>query len=237
MICRNPGSLKRHISSKHASVVIAPSESSHSKDAQQSKSLPVLTSSTGFPCSVCYKTLKSQKNLDAHLLKVHVSTTSVNCSKTADADVSESGYDGSTATKFQCDICKKVLASQKNLEKHVNRVHAATSDADSVPGQECLPPRSSRQDDPGSVTPPPAVSSQAESSPPLLTSSTTSQPLDSMNGPRKSCDICGKILANGRNLQNHLKKMHGQDDAPTGARVPRRRSLSSHKNRASARKK
>ena len=224
MVCRNPGSLKRHISSKHASsasVVIAPSESSHSKDAQKSKSLPVLTSSRGFPCSICSKTLKSQKNLDAHLLKVHVSTDSVNSSTnpltevhgSISADVPKSG---STANKFQCDICMKVLASQKNLDNHVNRVHAETS---SVPGQECSPPRSTRQDDGSSldpatqdsVTPPPAVSSQAESSPPLLTSSTTSsQPMGSINGPKKSCDICGKILANSRNLLNHLKKVHGQ---------------------------
>ena len=59
-----------------------------------------------------------------------MSTNSVDCSTNITAVVGESGYDGSTATKFQCDICMKVLASQKNLEKHVNRVHAATSASD-----------------------------------------------------------------------------------------------------------
>ena len=99
MICRNPGSLIRHISSKHASsasVVIAPSESSHIKNDQQYKSLSVLTSSTGFHCSICSIALKSQKNLNAHLIKVHVSTNSVNCSTNPLTEVQFASLDSYT---------------------------------------------------------------------------------------------------------------------------------------------
>ena len=48
----------------------------------------------------------------------------------------------------------------------------------------------------------------------------------------ETCEVCGKTLAKKSTLMNHMKRVHGQD----GVVSNRRRSLSRHKTRSSARK-
>ena len=66
-ICRNAGSLKRHISSKHANSRNRMSISLPAVSAPASSQ----TSDAGFPCDVCGKVLKSARNLANHQEKVH----------------------------------------------------------------------------------------------------------------------------------------------------------------------
>ena len=67
LICRNPGSLKRHMNLKHGE-----------GQRRMSTSLPVnLGDIPGFPCDVCGKILKTEKTLAVHLNKVHNRSKSV----------------------------------------------------------------------------------------------------------------------------------------------------------------
>ena len=50
-----------------------------------------------------------------------------------------------------------------------------------------------------------------------------------------ACNLCGKVLKSDANLKKHVEKVHPTLN-PQNARSGRRRSLSSHKARSSARK-
>ena len=77
LICRNPGSLKRHVNLKHGegqrrmstslpvSLGIQNDSVGPSRSQESSSDIP------GFPCDVCGKMLKSGKTLAVHLNKVH----------------------------------------------------------------------------------------------------------------------------------------------------------------------
>ena len=121
MLCKNPGSLKRHINAKHASSVslsvrVASTVVADASQSQQSKSLP--SSSKEFPCNICGKVLKSQKNHENHVTKVHGSTDLVSDVVTTQVVAT---------ARFQCSICAKVLSSKRNLDNHLVKVHASTS--------------------------------------------------------------------------------------------------------------
>ena len=60
-VCKNPGSLKRHVQLKHRNVGTVSKESVSD----------TVSSQLEFKCGICAKVLKSEKNLVNHITKVH----------------------------------------------------------------------------------------------------------------------------------------------------------------------
>ena len=118
LVYKNPGSLKRHLNCKHAGSVSLDGEQTVSKTipSQQSKTLPL--SSKEFPCNICGKVLKSQKNIENRIEKVHGPSVHVSNSFATGRNME---------TRFPCSICNKVLASKINLDNHLAKVHVSSS--------------------------------------------------------------------------------------------------------------
>ena len=60
-VCKNPGSLKRHVQLKHRNVGTVSEESVSNSVSSQLE----------FKCGICAKVLKSENNLVNHITKVH----------------------------------------------------------------------------------------------------------------------------------------------------------------------
>jgi uncharacterized C2H2 Zn-finger protein len=187
-ICRNPGSLKRHMNSKHVktiSLLTAPlsircSECGlevDSKDAlikhqqsnhRQSTSLPTYDANAKFSCHICSNSYQTNKNLENHIQKKHGATSGSAESSTYN-DPSLPADD----KEFSCNICGKKLKSKINLENHVSKVHEKT-----------------------------------DAGPSSSFATTVLEKDVSMEHISTKCTECGKILANVKNLKIHMKKVH-----------------------------
>ena len=116
-VCRNAGSLKRHINSKHGSV----SSVTRKNTNRQSISLPAVVR---FDCTVCDKVFKSSYDFEAHK-ESH--GNSVSSSSRSNSMPVTDGSDDANVQGFPCDVCGKVLKSGRNLDNHKQKVHGTSS--------------------------------------------------------------------------------------------------------------
>ena len=120
-ICRNAGSLKRHINSKHAKCT-----------SRMSTSLPVTVfTKPSFHCNICDNFYDTSKSLEEHLLTQHGNVAEVSSLLTTqdkDMTMAVSCIEKSRMVEgFPCEVCGKVLGSKRTLSSHLQSVHAATS--------------------------------------------------------------------------------------------------------------
>lgn len=193
-VCKNPGSLKRHIQTMHKN--------------RQSVSLPALSVRPNqsqiiqefnqHQCLICSKILKTSKTLKTHIEKVHSGTSKVHDvsagsaldDPVASVDVPAETVLDATASTNQCFVCAKILKTSTNLKTHIEKVHGGSTITS--PLEVSVP------------TVPASDSSQAN---------VIDQTALSSNAPgvptKQACIVCGKVLANEKNLANHIKKVHG----------------------------
>ena len=162
--------------------------------------------SVSFSCTVCDKTCKNPGSLKRHMNSKHKDSTVTTTLEAS--DVVESNTDSQivgtlsasealdSRTEFRCNLCGKKLKNEKNLGKHVEKVHGGV----------------------GSVELPPAVPDvlTVPIEPPAVGPETV---LDE-ELPNLGCEECGKPFKSERNLRTHVEKMH------SARNVVRRRSLS-----------
>ena len=147
-ICRNPGSLKRHITSKHNK----PSESLkalenfscgvcddvfNSKEDLECHKLTKHKHSTSLPtpsvlqkskvgslaCEPCGKKFRSKNTLEAHMKSVHITHENLNQIETDATTVpGDSSATETDATRLICSICGNSLKTKKTLKKHM-KIH------------------------------------------------------------------------------------------------------------------
>lgn len=140
-MCKNPGSLKRHLISMHKN--------------RQSMSLPLRAASkdTEHRCQFCAKVLANRRNLSNHIAKVHgpgvmdtLSTSATSSDRTATAIATSDSLSSQTSSELAdlparsasknvdcdlgCTMCGKVLANKTNLRKHMAKVHGQTTSSD-----------------------------------------------------------------------------------------------------------
>ena len=140
-MCKNPGSLKRHLMSMHKN--------------RQSMSLPLRAASKDIEhrCQFCAKVLANRRNLSNHIAKVHgpgvmdtLSTSATSSDRTATAIATSDSLSSQTSSELAdlparsasknvdcdlgCTMCGKVLANKTNLRKHMAKVHGQTTSSD-----------------------------------------------------------------------------------------------------------
>ena len=85
----------------------------------------------GIPCDVCGKVLKTARTLASHLEKVHKiasksQTLSGQCFPEVPVPINDDELRPSLEELLpsnKCSVCGKVLASKKNLDTHMQKVH------------------------------------------------------------------------------------------------------------------
>ena len=160
-ICRNPGSLKRHVDSKHKNTNSSndTAMTSHNStdlsenDNQTVQELPhsgeattEISQNANNLCTICGKTLKTEANLLKHMEKVHKTKLNESGSLIQQKGLSDTRIrrmlnetdkeNANQTEKYSCNQCGKVLKTEKNLERHLENVHKAnleTQTQNSIP--------------------------------------------------------------------------------------------------------
>ena len=152
-VCRNPGSLQRHVNSVHKqSESLRSTENFTCEECddifvsegalgchkmtkhKHSTSLPTpaKTKDNSFTCAPCGKKYGSKRTLDAHMKSVHVTHESV-IENTADATIADAtgiATEDLLPTRFPCSICAKTYKTEKILKKHM-KLHRDSGPASS----------------------------------------------------------------------------------------------------------
>ena len=113
---------------------------------------------------------------------------------------------GSQVSSHRCLLCGKVLANKRNLQNHLNKIHAVNSNETSenvsiTPAGTGESSAASSADSTSGVhheVPPSSPGPSTQSQEPMQSSSSS------------ACYVCGRVLANRRNLKIHLQKVHDQ---------------------------
>ena len=184
--CKNPGSLKRHVDSKHknketlqASSIELESTNSSSMDLTNIATNNSMNGSRK-SCNICKKTLLNDSNLKKHMHRVH-------------SDVEGIFQEAEVAVNTSCEICKKTLLNESNLKKHMERVHSVIKEFNSSQPLSESRIRS-------------LLTKTADESATILTETGILE-----ETPGFSCNICSKTLKSKLNLENHLSKVHKKD--------------------------
>ena len=152
--CNNPGSLKRHMNSKH-------------------------------------------KNQSAAQLSQ--AAMSSNTSSWPEPELAQLSSVSLPASRKTCGMCSKTLMNEKNLRKHLERVHGRNEISTEDSGVSANIASAQSTEDVESVS--------------NTTSQVSSQ--SSQGEGRKRCELCGKTYLNEANLKKHLQKVHMKDVEPT----------------------
>ena len=133
-VCKNPGSLKRHMNKMHRNVQENADSMTSNTLSTEENSSNEKSKEADSSCGKCGKTLKNNLNLTRHMLRVHgevsnhesiSETVSVeqNVFVASEGVPSVASTDESTTSASKCDICGKTLKSVENLAKHKEKVH------------------------------------------------------------------------------------------------------------------
>lgn len=82
---------------------------------------------TGFKplkCKFCLRPFGDPSNLNKHV-RLHLQSTQSNAASMSDVDINVD--DDVEAMGFQCQLCHKTLARARDLQRHMETRHAATS--------------------------------------------------------------------------------------------------------------
>ena len=119
-VCKNPGSLKRHVQLKHRNEGTVNQESVADKIDNESQ----VEIENPNKCDVCGKILKSKENLSKHKEKIHNKSNGQSRSQITTTSLDSSAQTTVSSQKeFKCLICGKLLKSENNLTNHLNKVH------------------------------------------------------------------------------------------------------------------
>ena len=123
-VCRNAGSLKRHMNSKHFSQTASSLEYSSASGSG---------AALDFTCQECMKVLSSKRNLENHMEKVHKknapaeTTTEIHHKSVPTVEDTNPTINNEKAsesdTRVTCQLCLKVFAHKKSLGNHMGRIH------------------------------------------------------------------------------------------------------------------
>ena len=186
--CSNPGSLKRHMNSKHKNgTVVQPSQ-------EIADSSRAHLNDTRKTCDICHKTLLNESNLKKHMERVHAQEVQqASSSTTVTPDNPPSTASASTTAKNasnnSCGICGKTLMNESNLKKHMERVHSSTQEKIS------------------------STKALSQSKIRSLLNQTVDESTPNNSMPNLSCTICSKTLKTKANLEKHMSQVH--KDAPS----------------------
>lgn len=217
--CKNPGSLKRHIDSKHKKngtlsvtayqdldTTVLPSTNLTNKSIDNSsktnnsvdssktnKSVDISRSA----CQICKKQLMNDSNLKKHMDRVHPNVQGV------PEDQSVSLVAGKSVNELNrsCQICKKTLMNETNLKKHMDRVHPHVQDG--ANSSKVLSESGIR-----SLLAKTMDESETVDSSAMGTSGRMEERSQESNF---SCNICSKTLKNRSNLEKHVSRVHSEE--------------------------
>ena len=132
-ICKNPGSLKRHMNAMHSQAV----------------SLVVAT--VIYNCVECTAVLQSKEALISHNKTNHQQSTSlpayeVTLNELESQSTTSSTDQSSDLTVFPCEVCGKVLKSKRNLDNHLQKVQSQADLRSTSSAVLCLINRTLDQD-------------------------------------------------------------------------------------------
>ena len=138
-----------------------------------------------FHCPDCNKPCKNPGSLKRHQDSKYKRNGTLNVTSYQSLSMSTTTLGTSLVTdvsehtsKFACHICKKVLLTDSNLKKHIDKVHSARRD----------------------------IHPDAEEAEVAGNSSEVAEQI--VVGNKSSCIICKKTLMNASNLKRHMEKVH-----------------------------
>ena len=157
-----------------------------------------------FHCLDCNKPCNNPGSLKRHMNSKHKNQTatqlsqaggSSNTSSWPEPDLAQFSSVSLSDSRKTCRICNKTLLNEKNLRKHLERVHAGHA----ISGEESAANSQSTED--------------------VVESNTSSQVTtqSSQGEGRKRCELCSKTYLNDANLKKHLQKVHMKDVEPTNS--------------------
>ena len=172
-----------------------------------------------FACKDCDKICMNPGSLKRHVMTIHknrhsmslpvgagavdlTATSAPSCSPPA-VSLSSTALAEFSTKGCECLVCGKVLANDKNLKNHIEKVHGR------APGTTI--PTDARNSTP--------LEYSGFNAPYFINDSiflfSVASSLGGSSTKTHECSVCGKVLASARTLKNHTEKMHGHTAAPS----------------------